>query len=86
VPSNPRHPARADPLQDIRCGQCGALLLRAGAEAARGPLQIKCRRCGTINHLRAAGPATERPGASSEKDEAHGEETPAAPARRPGPA
>ena len=74
-------------MRDIRCGQCGALLLKAGADALRGPLQVKCRRCGTINHLRAAGSEPERPGASTDKDEAHGKESPsAAPAKRTGPA
>ncbi|MBS7538230.1 Com family DNA-binding transcriptional regulator, partial [Ancylobacter lacus] len=43
-------------MEDVRCG-CGALLLRAGRGAIRGSVQIKCRRCGAINHLRPTEPA-----------------------------
>ena len=45
---------RGSNVESIRCGQCGALLFRASPEALRGPLEIKCRRCGTITcELRA---------------------------------
>ncbi|WP_084594708.1 Com family DNA-binding transcriptional regulator [Hoeflea phototrophica] len=47
-------------MKDIRCGKCSALLFRAGQNATLGDIEIKCRRCGTINHLRPAEPATER--------------------------
>ncbi|WP_449433417.1 Com family DNA-binding transcriptional regulator [Pseudomonas putida] len=40
-------------LRDIRCGNCKRLLARAGGVAQ---LQIKCSRCGTLNHVRALSP------------------------------
>lgn len=40
---------RADPLPEIRCGHCDKLLARGRAFV----LQIKCSRCGTLNHLKA---------------------------------
>ena len=46
---------------DIRCGACGRKL----AEGQYLLLSIKCPRCGTVNHLRAARPAPERHRASS---------------------
>ncbi|WP_317662891.1 Com family DNA-binding transcriptional regulator [Pseudomonas sp. KU43P] len=36
-------------LRDIRCGNCNRLLARAGGVAQ---LQIKCSRCGTLNHVK----------------------------------
>ncbi len=54
------------PVESIRCGTCDALLLRAAGDAIQGALEIKCRRCGTLNHLRPTRPAAERPGASEE--------------------
>ncbi|MCH8076922.1 MAG: Com family DNA-binding transcriptional regulator [SAR324 cluster bacterium] len=55
-------------MEEIRCGSCRALLFKAGEAALQGPLEIKCRRCGTVNHLRPTRPPTERPRASSEED------------------
>ena len=44
-------------MESIRCGTCGAVLFRLSLEALRGPLEIKRRRCGTINRLlRATNP------------------------------
>lgn len=40
-------------LRDIRCGNCKRLLARASGVAQ---LQIKCSRCGTLNHVRAESP------------------------------
>ncbi|HCK7249563.1 TPA: Com family DNA-binding transcriptional regulator [Pseudomonas aeruginosa] len=37
-------------VKDVRCGGCHRLLARAGRY---DELQIKCPRCGAINHLRA---------------------------------
>ncbi|WP_422785622.1 Com family DNA-binding transcriptional regulator [Roseibium algae] len=47
-------------MQDIRCGSCNALLFKAGQDAIVGDIQIKCRRCGTFNHLRPPEPSRER--------------------------
>ncbi|WP_394088778.1 Com family DNA-binding transcriptional regulator [Xanthobacter autotrophicus] len=47
-------------MENIRCC-CGALLFRTDRGAIRGRLEIKCRRCGTLNALRPSEPATERP-------------------------
>ncbi|KAB8037403.1 Com family DNA-binding transcriptional regulator [Janthinobacterium aquaticum] len=49
-------------MQDIRCGNCHKKL--GMGEYTR--LSIKCPRCGTLNDMRAASPAPERPGAPSE--------------------
>ncbi|KAE9645287.1 Com family DNA-binding transcriptional regulator [Pseudomonas sp. PB103] len=38
-------------LKDYRCGNCKRLLARVGELTE---LQIKCSRCGTLNHVRAA--------------------------------
>ncbi|WP_420854962.1 Com family DNA-binding transcriptional regulator [Shinella kummerowiae] len=48
-------------LKNIRCGACSALLFRAGQDAIANTIEIKCRRCGTMNHLRPAEPAPDRP-------------------------
>ncbi|WP_460117517.1 Com family DNA-binding transcriptional regulator [Pseudomonas sp. S2_C03] len=40
-------------LKDYRCGHCQRLLARM---AGRAELQIKCSRCGTLNHVRATCP------------------------------
>ncbi|WP_317661630.1 zinc finger domain-containing protein [Pseudomonas sp. KU43P] len=40
-------------LRDIRCGNCKRLLARV---AGVTQLQIKCSRCGTLNHERALSP------------------------------
>lgn len=37
-------------LKDYRCGKCNRLLARVGEYTQ---LQIKCSRCGTLNHVRA---------------------------------
>lgn len=37
-------------LKDVRCGKCNRLLARA---AGVTQLQIKCSRCGALNHVRA---------------------------------
>ncbi|MET3456735.1 MULTISPECIES: Com family DNA-binding transcriptional regulator [Pseudomonas] len=38
-------------LKDFRCGHCKRLLARMGENTE---LQIKCARCGTLNHVKAA--------------------------------
>ncbi|WP_082542426.1 MULTISPECIES: zinc finger domain-containing protein [unclassified Mesorhizobium] len=45
-------------MKDIRCGKCRALLFRASG--ATSAIEIKCRRCGVINHLRPNEPQSER--------------------------
>ncbi|WP_367115951.1 Com family DNA-binding transcriptional regulator [Xanthobacter sp.] len=47
-------------MENVRC-RCGALLFRTERGAIRGRLEIKCRRCGTLNALRPTEPAPERP-------------------------
>ncbi|WP_277538136.1 Com family DNA-binding transcriptional regulator [Pseudomonas baetica] len=42
-------------LKDCRCGYCQKLLARTGEYTE---LQIKCSRCGTLNHVKA--PSLER--------------------------
>ncbi|MBF7140952.1 MULTISPECIES: Com family DNA-binding transcriptional regulator [Pseudomonas] len=37
-------------LNDCRCGNCNRLLARMGEFTE---LQIKCSRCGTLNHVKA---------------------------------
>ncbi|WP_084539946.1 Com family DNA-binding transcriptional regulator [Azorhizobium doebereinerae] len=44
----------------MRCGSCRALLFRAGRGAISGTIEIKCRRCGTLNALRPPEPKPER--------------------------
>lgn len=39
-------------VESIRCGSCSALLFRAGNNAIKGVIEIKCRRCGTINSIK----------------------------------
>ncbi|WP_196220503.1 Com family DNA-binding transcriptional regulator [Roseibium denhamense] len=41
--------------------QHNALLFKAGQGAISNDIQIKCRRCGTLNHLRPSEPVQERP-------------------------
>ncbi|MCD6663521.1 MAG: Com family DNA-binding transcriptional regulator [Comamonas sp.] len=44
-------------MQDVKCGRCSKLLARA-----EGTVEIKCPRCGCLNHWRAIEPQTpERP-------------------------
>ncbi|MBY8945547.1 Com family DNA-binding transcriptional regulator [Pseudomonas sp. SH10-3B] len=38
-------------LKECRCGKCNRLLARVGEFTE---LQIKCSRCGTLNHVKAA--------------------------------
>ncbi|MCU0089407.1 Com family DNA-binding transcriptional regulator [Pseudomonas koreensis] len=40
-------------LKECRCGHCKRLLARMGEYTE---LQIKCSRCGTLNHVKAASP------------------------------
>jgi phage FluMu protein Com len=47
-------------VQNIRCGKCRALLFRCEPAAIARAIEIKCRRCGTINLLRPLEPAPER--------------------------
>ncbi|WP_242003045.1 Com family DNA-binding transcriptional regulator [Vulcaniibacterium tengchongense] len=44
-------------LLPVRCGECARLLAKAAQFAE---LQIKCPRCGTLNHLKAASLPTDR--------------------------
>lgn len=53
-------------MQEIRCGHCSRKL----GVGQYAELQIKCPRCGTLNHFRAASPAPEHRGAP-EKEPAH---------------
>ncbi|MNM39811.1 Mu-like prophage protein Com [compost metagenome] len=45
-------------LRNIRCGDCAKLLARA---ARFDELQIKCPRCGTLNHMKAESLPSDRP-------------------------
>ncbi|WP_371932275.1 Com family DNA-binding transcriptional regulator [Roseibium sp. MMSF_3361] len=47
-------------MQDIRCGSCNALLFKTRQGIISNDIQIKCRRCGTLNHLRPVEPSSER--------------------------
>ena len=38
--------------ESIRCGKCRALLFKAAPHAVAGTIEIKCRRCKSVNHLR----------------------------------
>ncbi|MCF1482789.1 hypothetical protein B7W85_12060 [Allorhizobium ampelinum] len=61
-------------MKNIRCGTCTALLFKAG-RAFAGDIEIKCRRCGTINHLRSAEPEPdrqERPNETADYEKAEG--------------
>ena len=62
-------------MESIRCGQCAALLFRVSSEALRGPLETKCRRCGMINHLRAASFSPERRPTPENPEVPNGEDT-----------
>jgi phage FluMu protein Com len=48
------------PFSDIRCARCRALLFRAGHDGRHGIIEIKCRRCGTLQIVRPAEPVPER--------------------------
>ena len=56
-------------MESIRCA-CGALLLKAAADATIDGVEVKCRRRGRLNHIRqrAQSSPQERPGASTLKD------------------
>lgn len=43
--------------EEFRCGSCRALLLKAERDALAGDIEIKCRRCRTLNILRPLRPA-----------------------------
>ncbi|OYX14830.1 MAG: hypothetical protein B7Z15_02630 [Rhizobiales bacterium 32-66-8] len=47
-------------MENIRCGTCSALLFRSARGALRGTVEIKCRRCGTLNSLRPTEATPER--------------------------
>ena len=49
-------------LKDFRCGHCKKLLARMGEHTE---LQIRCSRCGTLNHVKAVEPRVN----ASERDE-----------------
>ncbi|MFV0421179.1 Com family DNA-binding transcriptional regulator [Oleidesulfovibrio sp.] len=49
--------------QEIRCGQCNRLLAKGDVRE----LEIKCRRCGTMNLVRTTRPSREAREAHSEK-------------------
>ncbi|WP_141703728.1 Com family DNA-binding transcriptional regulator [Methylobrevis pamukkalensis] len=46
-------------MENVRCN-CGAMLLRADEIALRGTIEIKCRRCRTVNSIRPARPTPDR--------------------------
>jgi phage FluMu protein Com len=54
-------------MEEIRCGSCSRKL----AMGEYAELQIKCPRCGTLNHLKAASLSPERRGASNDKESTH---------------
>ncbi|MBD9377023.1 Com family DNA-binding transcriptional regulator [Pseudoxanthomonas sp. PXM05] len=64
-------------LSNLRCGDCARLLAKAGAF---DELQIKCPRCGVVNHLKAQSLPTDR---QERLTEGSSHEKPAAPGRRP---
>ncbi|MBK5960935.1 hypothetical protein CCR97_22410 [Rhodoplanes elegans] len=78
------HDSRPMSVETIRCARCRALLFRATAGAIAGPVEIKCRRCGTFNVLRPSEPSRERPERRDPRSPAHGPpqgSPPAAPRR-----
>lgn len=71
-------------MESIRCAaeHCRAVLFKAAADAMIDGVQIKCRKCGTINTFRqrAQGSEPERRAAPSEAETARGkaaQDTPA---------
>ncbi|WP_173085163.1 Com family DNA-binding transcriptional regulator [Fundidesulfovibrio magnetotacticus] len=50
-------------MRDIRCGRCSKLLCKGSV----WELEIKCPRCHTLNHVRAASPSAEGHGASAKE-------------------
>lgn len=67
-------------MQNLRCGECAKLLARALGYAE---LQIKCPRCGTLNHMKAESLPSVRP-ERLEEGSCHAK--PAVEGRRPVPA
>ncbi|WP_156616692.1 Com family DNA-binding transcriptional regulator [Agrobacterium vitis] len=53
-------------MENIHCGSCRALLFKAERGAIAKAIEIKCRRCGSFNHLRPAEPAPDRQQRQSE--------------------
>lgn len=51
-------------MESIRCGTCRKLLARVEARA----VEIKCPRCGTLNHWKAESLPPERPRASDNQE------------------
>jgi phage FluMu protein Com len=47
----------SSPPAAVRCASCRALLFKAGRDAISGVIEIKCRRCGTINSMRPPSPS-----------------------------
>gem|GEM_PF-2814889 len=47
-------------MKEVRCGKCRALLFKAGSGAITGTIEIKCRRCGSINTPRSANPTQQK--------------------------
>lgn len=43
-------------MEEVRCGSCDALLFRIDSFAIKGRLEIKCRRCRTLNQIRPSEP------------------------------
>lgn len=48
-------------MPEIRCGSCRALLFKYDGRDITATIEIKCRRCGTINHLRPPEPLRDHP-------------------------
>lgn len=65
-------------LTEARCGGCHRLLAKIGRY---DEIQIKCPRCGALNHLKAASLSIDRP-ARHDEGSTHGKS--ALPGRRPG--
>ncbi|MBD8890884.1 Com family DNA-binding transcriptional regulator [Labrenzia suaedae] len=47
-------------MNEIRCGSCRKLLMKAQQNAITGTIEIKCTRCGTLNNLRPVEPFSDR--------------------------
>lgn len=47
-------------MNEIRCGNCRKLLMKAQQNAIIGTVEIKCTRCGTLNNLRPVEPFSDR--------------------------
>ncbi|WP_456362834.1 Com family DNA-binding transcriptional regulator [Xanthomonas sp. 60] len=57
---------------NLRCGECARLLCRASGVY---DLQIKCTRCGVLNHLKAQSLSTDRRERHHEEGSTHEERT-----------